>query len=93
MSPQKIMYINGIEHSLEGRHISHLAKTILDLACSEDGKGIVLILTEEEELTFKEENSNVGYYLFNLISDAVIAKSFDPKGLNYQYSSLIFVTG
>lgn len=86
------MYINGIEHSLEDRHISHLAKTILDLACSEDGKGIVLILNEEEDLTFKEENSNVGYYLFNLISDAVIAKGLDPNGLNYQYSGLTFTT-
>lgn len=88
------MNINGIEFDFTGRHISQYGPIILNTSSSKDGKNIVLRLNEDEEsyIELCNPSNDMGYYLFNLISDALIARGIDCKGLNYSYSDSTFTT-
>lgn len=84
--------LNGTQVSFVGLTYREIGKLILRASPSGDGRGIVLELTEEEEITLGTKvGMMVGQCLADLVADAIeTSTGRKPQGLGYRYEGRTF---
>lgn len=86
------MNINGTYQSLEGKRFSDIGKLLQEASPTKDGAGLIVELTEEEEMVFEKNfGMKIGYAICEVVANAVKATGGNPK-LKYTYSNRIFET-
>jgi hypothetical protein len=94
MTEAKMALLNGQSVSFNELSFIQVGEKILDSSPSGDGKGIVLVLTHDEEVAFERAGGMaVGYSIATLVADAVKKRTGEmPKGLKHAYSNRQFTT-
>ncbi len=86
--------LNGANVRFTGLSFSQIGEVIVKVTQSDDGKGINLVLTPEEQNAFERAGGMaVGYTIVDLVVDAVLKKTGKkPEGLEYSYKDFKFTT-
>lgn len=86
--------LNGKVVDFKGLSFAQIGERILDGSPSGDGKGIILILTLEEQMVFERVGGlMVGYSIVDLVTDAIKKRTNRrPENLRYSYHDMKFTT-
>ncbi|KKR48940.1 MAG: hypothetical protein UT86_C0002G0115 [Candidatus Magasanikbacteria bacterium GW2011_GWC2_40_17] len=86
--------LKGTSLSFSGLTFAQIGEKIVEASGSDDGKDILLTLTEGEEQGFcAVVGLRVGWAIATLVSDAIEKKTgHKPEAFPYRYSNLVFET-